>query len=186
MVYFIGKSNLGFAVRLRGELNGTRQEIETVWKRHFPNEPLRLHSAASVYAEKYRDDKRLVQLLAAASAIASAIAMFGIYILSASNIRRRAREIVLRKLYGASSSSIGKLLANEFLVLIFLSALISLPLAWVFCQRYLAEFVEQAPYVRWSQVCALLTLTIIAMLATFRHTLAAMRMSPTQVFRDQE
>lgn len=184
MVYLLGKNNLGLAIRVNSDSITTEQEIETIWKRHFPQNPLKLHSAASVFAEKYRNDLRLVQLLSAASVIASLIAAFGIYVLSASNVQRRAREIVLRKLYGANRAAISRLLGREFSILIALSALISLPLAWVYCQRYLAEFVERAPYVNWSLACALLLASLVALLATFRHTLAAMRMSPALALRD--
>ena len=178
MVYLIGKSNMGLAIRLHSDSIATEQEIETIWKRHFPKKSLVLHSAASLFAEKYSNDLRLVQLLGAASVIASLIAAFGIYVLSATNVQRRAREIVLRKLYGANRVAISRLLGREFFILIALSAVIGLPLAWVYCQRYLSEFVERAPYVNWSLACALLLASVVALLATYRHTLAAMRMSP--------
>jgi putative ABC transport system permease protein len=132
----------------------------------------------------YADDLRLARLLAAASAIATAIAAFGIYVLAAYTVRRREKEIVLRKLYGAGHAAIARLVAREFAVLVGAGALLGLPFAWVAIQRWLGGFAERAPIGGWTLVAALLVAGTVALMATLRHALAAVRIRPAAALRE--
>nr|WP_229458402.1 FtsX-like permease family protein [Massilia glaciei] len=152
--------------------------VEPLWARQFPDHPLELRSARSYYAENYADDLRLTRLLGAASVIAIAIAAFGIYVLAAFNVQRRGREIVLRKLHGAGRAAIAGLVGREFGMLAGLDAAVGLPLAALATERYLSGFAERAPMGLWPLAGAL------ALAATARHTLAAMRLSPAAALRD--
>jgi ABC-type antimicrobial peptide transport system permease subunit len=137
-----------------------------------------------LFAANYSEDARLAKMLTAASVVATALASFGIYVLSAYSVKRRSREIVLRKLYGAGGGDVGRLVAREFAWLIGIGALAGLPLAWLAIERYLAGFVERAPMGGWPMVYALGCIALVALAATARHTLAAVRMSPVLALRD--
>ena len=126
----------------------------------------------------------LAKLLTGAAAIAILIAAFGIYVLSAYSVQRRAREIGLRKLYGANARDIGLLVAREFAILIAIGAAVGLPIAAVVTQRYLADFVHRAPVGIASLLVAVVIAVLIALVSTLRHTLIAMRMSPASMFRE--
>jgi putative ABC transport system permease protein len=139
---------------------------------------------AALFSVNYEDDLRLAKLLGASSVIATAIAAFGIYVLAAYSVQRKAREIVLRKLYGAGHAAIGRLVAREFIVLIAIGALLGLPVAFVAVQRYLASFTEQAPVGAWTLGAALLVAGLVALGSTVRHGLAAMRLRPVQALRE--
>jgi putative ABC transport system permease protein len=132
----------------------------------------------------YAGDLRLARLLAAASVIATAIAAFGIYVLAAYSVRRREKEIVLRKLYGAGHATIARLVAREFAVLVGAGALLGLPFAWVAIQRWLDAFAERAPIGVWTLVAALLVAAVVALVATLRHALAAVRIRPILALRE--
>ncbi len=73
-----------------------------------------MQSAASISGESYKQDLRMVKILGAASLVALALAAFGIYVLSAYTVQRSRREIVIRKLYGASNGAIARRLGREF------------------------------------------------------------------------
>ncbi|MES3025735.1 MAG: FtsX-like permease family protein [Pseudomonadota bacterium] len=158
--------------------------VEPLWMRQFPGHPLELRSAHSYYAENYADDLRLSRLLGAASVLAIAIAAFGIYVLAAFNVQRRGREIVLRKLHGAGRAAIARLVGREFAMLVGLGAAVGLPLAALATERYLSGFAERAPMGAWPLAGALALAALIALAATARHTLMAMRLSPAAALRD--
>ena len=183
-VYMLSKRTGVFTVRGEGQLDGVESAIERMWPTYFPNDVLDMKRVETTLAENYADDLRLAKLLAVSSAIAIAIAAFGIYVLSAYSVQRRTREIVLRKLYGASGVAIGRLVAREFAVLIGAGALIGLPIAWIATGRYLAKFTEQAPIGLWTISAALAVALIVALCSTLRHTLSAVRIAPVQALRD--
>lgn len=174
-----------FTVRTRANLDATAHAIEALWPRHFPNETIGVVRMRKMATDLfYADDLRLAQLLGASSLIASAIAAFGIYVLAAYSVQRREKEIVLRKLYGASSAAIGRLVAREIGLLVGAGAALGLPLAWLAIEHYLGGFATRAPIGGWTLALGLLLACVVALGATVRHALAAMRMRPAMALRD--
>jgi ABC-type antimicrobial peptide transport system permease subunit len=184
-IMYLQKEDGGvLAVRVRGPLADARAAIEALWARHFPNDMPDIETASSVFAANYADDLRQAQLLALASLVATALACFGIYVLSSYTIRRRAREFVLRKLHGATPRHIGLLVAREWLALLGLGALLALAPAWLWTERYLAAYVERAPMGWWPLAIACAGVGAVALAGCVRQAVAAMRMSPALALRD--
>jgi cell division protein FtsX len=171
-------------VRTSATLDEAYRLIAPVWQRNFPNSILEITTQQAALEERYADDGRLMRILAISSITAIALAAFGIYVLSAYSVQRNRRQIVLRKLHGAGSKDIALMLAREFSVLVGVGAIIGLPLAAVATQRYLASYTEHAPVSIWTPAAALLLAIVVALLATTRHTLTAMRMPPLMALKD--
>ena len=187
MVYRINPAQGVLTARVEGGAGAiatVRPQVEALFARHFPNDVPDIEPAGAVFAHNYSGDLRLAQILTAASVVATALASFGIYVLSAYSVRRRSREIVLRKLYGADSFDVGRLIAREFAALVGIAALIALPLAWFATERYLSGFALRAPLGWWPPLLALGCVGLVALAATARHTLAAVRMSPALALQD--
>jgi putative ABC transport system permease protein len=172
-------------VRCSQDPSAVKHAIEDIWPRHFPNESVDvIHMDSFIFNAFYADDLRLAKLLGASSVIAMAIAAFGIYVLAAYSVQRRAREIVLRKLYGAGQLAVGGLVLREFAGLVGAGALLGLPVAYAAMQRYLAGFIERAPGGGWIIALAALVACAVALGSTLRHTLAAVRIRPVRALRD--
>jgi putative ABC transport system permease protein len=184
MVYRVDPAQQVLTARAEGGVAAVRPLVDALWARHFPNDVPEIEPAAGVFARNYSEDARLAKILTSASVVATALASFGIYVLSAYSVKRRSREIVLRKLYGAGGADVGRLIGREFAWLIGIGALIGLPLAWFATSRYLAGFVERAPMGAWPLLYAFGCVGLVALAATSRHTLAAVRMSPALALRD--
>jgi hypothetical protein len=185
IMYRLNEEQGVLTVRTRGPLPEARAAVETLWTRHFPNDVPDIESASSVFAANYADDVRQARLLALASVVATALACFGIYVLSSYTIRRRAREFVLRKLHGAAPRDIGLLVAREWLALLGLGALLALAPAWLWTERYLSGFVERAPMGWWPLASACAGVGAVGLAGCVRQAVAAMRMSPALALRDQ-
>jgi putative ABC transport system permease protein len=184
-VFYLNDRVGGFTVRCSGDVDAVRRAIEALWPRYFPNEPVDVVRMSALMTDMfYADDLRLAKLLAVASAIATAIAAFGIYVLAAYSVRRREREIVLRKLYGAGHAAIAKLVAREFAALVGAGAVLGLPFAWVAIQRWLGGFTERAPIGGWTLAAALLVAGVVALVSTLRHALAAGGVRPPSARRE--
>jgi len=183
-VYFLGERTGTLTIRAGQNQQAVQRAIEELWPRYFPNDVLEVQRMSAMFAYSYADDLRMAKLLGASSVIATAIAAFGIYVLAAYSVQRKAREIVLRKLYGAGRAAIGRLVAREFVLLIGVGALLGLPIAFVAVQRYLAGFTERAPVGAWTLVLALGVAAVVATGSTLRHALAAMQIRPAQALRE--
>lgn len=167
-----------------GAAEALERAIAATALRYFPTSPPIIRRAGGYHAEAYADDLRVARMLACATGVVFALAAFGIYVLAANSVQRRAREIVLRKLHGAGRAAIGALVGREFLLLTGVAALIGLPPAVLAIQHYLAPFVERTPLGGWAPAAVLAIALLIVAAATARHTLAAMRISPARALRD--
>jgi predicted permease len=170
-------------VRYHGDMAALERAADALWRQYFPDTIPEMRRATSYFAENYDDDARLAAMLAAGSAMALLLSAFGIYVLAAYNVQRRAREIVLRKLYGAQRAAVARLLGKEFAWMLGCAALLGLPPAALAIQRYLSEFAERAPVGYWTLLAALGAVLAVALGATIRHTLAALRISPALALR---
>jgi hypothetical protein len=184
ILYRLNEEQGVLTVRTRGDTGAARAAIEALWARHFPNDVPDIETASSVFARNYSEDMRQAKLLALASVVATALACFGIYVLSSYTIRRRAREFVLRKLHGARPRHIGLLVAREWLALLAAGAMLALGPAWLWTERYLAPFVERAPMGWWPLLIACAGVGAVALAGCGRQAVAAMRVSPAQALRD--
>lgn len=183
-LYFTSEQNSTLTVRARGDMGRLEGAAHALAARYFPNDVVPIRQARGYFAQNYGDDLRLAKLLGLASAIAVMIAGFGVYVLSAYNVRRLGRQIVLRKLFGAGRRDIARLVGREVLVLVAISAAIGLPLAALVIQRYLASFIEHAPIGGWTLLAGLLAALLVTLVSTLRGTIAATGMSPALVLRD--
>lgn len=154
-----------------------------LWPRAFPDGLPRIHRAGDILALNYADDARLARLLAIAAGVALALAAAGCYTLSAHTVQRRAKEIVLRKLHGATGGAVGLLVLRETGTLALLGAFVGLPVAALVIERYLAGYVERAPAGQWALPCALAATALVALAAAARHAWLAMRVAPAQALR---
>lgn len=183
IVYFVRHASV-LVIRTDDQLQAAHDNIAPLWRRHYPNDILDLRTQQMVLAERLLGDRRLMRILAASSAIALALSGFGIFVLSAYSVQRRQREIVMRKLHGASRLDIALMMAREFGALFAISALLGLPPAWLAIQHYLASHAERAPMSAWPLLAALALGMAMAVLAIAHHTLGALRLSPARMLRD--
>jgi putative ABC transport system permease protein len=183
MLYLLADSSRLLTVRVNGPTDAVEQAMRATWQRYFPAQLPVIRHAANYYAQAYADDVRLAHLLACATAVVLVLAAFGIYVLAAHSVQRRAREIVLRKLHGAGRRAIAALVGREFALLTAVASLIALPPAWLAIARYLAPFAERSPLGGWAPLAALALVLLVVAAATARHTWSAMRISPVQALR---
>ena len=184
IIYFPDVRGNILTVRFEGDMRELERQIDTLQLQYFPNDTVRVQRMTSYFTDNYAEDLRLAKLLGLASMIAIAIAAFGIYVLSAYSVQRLTKQIVLRKLFGAKRSAIGKLVGREFIAVIAIGALIGLPIAAWAIQRYLANFVEHAPIGAWTLLAAIIIALVVTLISTLRHTSIAMQISPALALRD--
>ncbi|GAB3257970.1 ADOP family protein [Chitinimonas naiadis] len=184
MVYAIDKQWLRtITLRTSGDHAQVYAAVEALWRNTYPDETPEIDWFSTHLERVYKGDTLLARVLAGAAGIATLIAGFGLYALAAYSVRRRAREIVIRKLYGAGRGAILRLLGREFGSLVVIGAAIGLPLSWLAGQRYLESFAEHADIGVMPLAAALLAATTVAMLATLRHTLTALALPPSHALQ---
>ena len=110
----------------------------------------------------------------------SCLGLLGLVLFTA---EQRTKEIGIRKVLGASVSSLFRLLSKDFLILVLLAFVIATPLAWWAMNKWLENFAYQVP-ISWSVfaiagisalVVALLTISFQAIKAAMANPVKSLR-----------
>ncbi|WP_338767918.1 ABC transporter permease [Massilia sp. METH4] len=187
MVYMVEQGNANVVmVRAGLDAEDLQKAVAPLLRRYFPGPPVWVQRARAVFEDGSADDRRIASLLTLGALVATGIAASGIYVLAAGSMRRRGREIALRKLHGAGGGAIALLVGTEFALLLLAAAMLALPPAGLAIARYLAGFSAATQQAWWALPGALLVGALTVFGATLRHALAAMRMAPATVLRQED
>lgn len=124
----------------RSDIETFKTDLETKWQELFPGNPLQLVTAEERLEREYRGDRNSLKLFTLFTVLALLISALGLYGLTALRIEQRSREIAIRKVLGGNMVQMILLVAKEFLVLVGIAILISLPVAWLFSLQLLDRF----------------------------------------------
>ena len=128
------------AVKTDGNYEEALSHIEATWNKFVPGLPFKSYFLDSDMEQFYKAERATGKIFGIFTFLAILIACIGVRGLSAFIINHRVKEIGVRKVLGASIAQIMVLLSKDFVKLILLSAVISIPLAYYFMSNWLDNF----------------------------------------------
>lgn len=114
--------------------------IQKVWKKVNPDAPFNYYFLDDRIRQQYTSEIRLGTLITAATGLAVIIACLGLSGLVSFSANQRTKEIGIRKVMGASSKQVVALLSGDFIKLVGLAAILSLPIAHFAMSAWIANF----------------------------------------------
>lgn len=150
-------------------------QIERVWKTTLPTQPFAWHFLDNHLEQLYRSDQQAGTLMIIFSVIALVVSCLGLIGVAAFIMERRAKEVSIRKVMGATVSHIVFLLSKDFLRLVFISICIALPIAWWAVHQWMQEFAYHTA-IGWElfAITGLLSFLLAAVTIIFQVGKAAM------------
>ncbi len=140
-IYFDRRIYNNLAVRFSAaDPERVRREVGEIWRRLAPDVPYEAEYADQQLARTYAADRARGQTFAGFALLAVAVACLGLFGLAAFTAERRTKEIGVRKVFGARSRDIVRLLAWQFSKPVILANLIAWPAAWWVMRRWLDTF----------------------------------------------
>jgi putative ABC transport system permease protein len=125
----------------RGEnLDQTLASIEATYKKFFPGNSFEYFFLEDQYKRQYKDDNRFGKVITIFTGLAIIVASLGMIGLSSYTALQRTKEIGIRKVLGASVSNIISILSIDFIKLVVIASLISLPIAYYFMNEWLQGY----------------------------------------------
>ncbi|HEX3935723.1 MAG TPA: FtsX-like permease family protein [Puia sp.] len=114
------------------------------------------------------------------------IARLGLFGLAAFTTEQRAKEIVIRKVLGASVRQVLLLVTKEFLLLIGIAFLLAVPFTWWAMRAWLQDFAYRAPIAAWIFfVAGFLTILIALLTVSSPQAVRAARANPIKSLRNE-
>lgn len=156
-----------------------------IWERFAPAWPFEFTFLDEDFDRAYRADRQFGQLFGAFTLMAILIACLGLFGLAAFIAEQRTREIGIRKVLGASTPSLVRLLTRDLLRWVAISNLVAVPVALFAIPKYLAQFAYPVPGSALPYLLALVSSLAIALLTVGGHALHAAKSDPVHVLRSE-
>ena len=115
-------------------------KLEVFWKDQFPGEPLQWSYLDEELNRIYQSEKRQLQLITVFTAMAVFIACMGLYVLIMYAVKRRLKELAIRKVLGSQWTDQLALLGQGYFLIAFVSMLVAFPLAYWPMKEWLSGY----------------------------------------------
>jgi len=123
-----------------GNLREVVGRIEAIYDRFQPDRPMMYSFLDEEYAALFREERRFGFLFSGFSLVAVIIALLGLAGLASYTVERRTREIGIRKVLGAGTTSIVRLIAGEFIWLALVAIVVAVPPGYLVMRGWLDDF----------------------------------------------
>ncbi|MCJ7681110.1 MAG: FtsX-like permease family protein, partial [Candidatus Aminicenantes bacterium] len=133
----------------------------------------------------YKSERRLAESFNLFTLIAIGIACMGLFGLASFSAEQRAREISIRKVLGATASTISILLVQSFLKWVLIANVIAAPVVYFSMSRWLTQFAYRTNLGVDIFVASALLSLMIALLTIGMQTVKAAAAQPAEVLRQE-
>jgi predicted permease len=137
------------------------------------------------YAAKFSQEARVGTLASIFSVLAIFISCMGLFGLASFVAERRTKEIGIRKVMGASEARLWTLLSKDFIVLVIISCVVSIPVAWYFMALWLKRFEYRTEISWWVFAITCMSALVITLLTVSFKAIAAAKMNPAKSLRTE-
>lgn len=186
LAFFLEPSNGSVAFRFEAKnAQNVIATIEKSWKELAPGQPFQYSFLDEDFANLYSTEQRLGKTFAVFAGLAIVIACLGLFGLTAFTAEQRTKEIGIRKVLGASVSSIIFLLSKEFGKLILIAFIFAAPLAWYAVTWWLKNYTYKVEIGPWVYGMAGLAAFLIAWITMSFQSVKAASNNPVNSLRSE-
>jgi putative ABC transport system permease protein len=176
-----------FVRTTEGDVRKSLAAIEQAWKELFPGTAFEYNFLDQDFNSQYKADEKRSQIFTAFSSLTVVIACLGLLGLSAFTTEQRTKEIGVRKIIGATVSSLVVLVSKEFFLLVAFGTILAIPAAWYFTESWLQNFAYRIELIEeWPTFLLSALLAFVITLATVGyHVVRASTANPVKALRDE-
>ncbi len=167
------------------DLPGAIKKVEEVFKKHNPAYPFEYQFADVAFNKKYTTINLISTLAKLFASLAILITGLGLFGLAAFTAEQRTKEIGIRKVMGASVSSLVALISKEFSWLVLIAFVISAPLSWWFLNSFLERYPYRIEFPWWALALAGSIALFFALVIVSTQALKAAMSNPANSLRSE-
>ncbi len=173
-----------FALRIApADIQKTLGLVRDTWKDILPQRPFDYFFLDDSFDSQYRAEERIGSLSLRFSLLAILISCLGLFGIASYTTELRTKEIGIRKVLGASTGVIVRMLSKEYLVLVVIGNLLAWPAAYLMMRSWLDNFAYRTSLTLWIFLAAVALSLAIALLSVSSQSLRAARANPVKSLR---
>jgi ABC-type antimicrobial peptide transport system permease subunit len=165
------------------DLTAAISKIETIWKEIDPGEKFEFSFFDETITRLYTEEQQTAKLMNTAMILAIFIACMGLFGLATFTARRRAKEIGIRKVLGASVTRIVVLLTRDFILLVVIALIIASPISWYCMHVWLQNFAYRITINGWPFLISGFAATTLALITIGHQAIMAAIANPIHSLR---
>lgn len=163
----------------------TIQFIEDTWYKYSDNKPFQYFFFDEDYENLYKAESTTGQVLIVFSTLSIFIACLGLIGLISYTASIRKKEIGIRKVLGAGTTTLIRLLSNDFIKLMIIATFISWPLAYFATDYWLRNFADRLDINPWVYLISTIIVVLICSFAISFQTIKTAMNNPIDSLRDE-
>ena len=172
------------SVRLRSEDYQTvLGQIKSLFEKSFPDNAFSYSILEDTYKNQYQDDKQFSSVVNIFTVLAIIISCMGLIGLSSYTAIQRTKEIGIRKVLGASITSIISLLGIDFIKLVLFATLLSIPLAYFASINWLMNYAYRISPDVFLFALPVITILVIATVTISAQILKTAKTNPVDTLK---
>ncbi|BFP41300.1 ABC transporter permease [Flavobacteriaceae bacterium GF1] len=182
----LGNFSDAMAVKLeQGSFSTAISSIERIWNDLAPGQPFDYYFMEDSFNNTYKSEQRLGRIFIIFTVLSIIIACLGLFGLATFNAEKRTKEIGVRKVMGAGVGQIAYRLTMDFLKLVGVAILVSIPLGWYVMGKWLEDFSYRIEIGWWVFILAALLALIISIVTVSYQSIKAAIVNPVKSLRTE-
>lgn len=157
--------------------------IESKFRSVYQGSDFEYYFLDQAFDQQYKADQKFGTIFTSFSVITIFVAVLGLFGLVLYEVQQRIKEIGIRKVLGASVSSIIRLFSMDFLKLIAISIIISIPIAFLSMKEWLSGYAYRIDLNIFLFVIPAIILVVIALSTIIIQALRVAKSNPVDALR---
>lgn len=157
--------------------------VQLQYKKYANNAPFSYDFLDKTFESHYQSQQRAGTLFTTFAAIAIFISCLGLFGLATYTAQVKTKEIGIRKVLGASISSVVQLISKDFFKLVIIATVIATPLGYWTMDKWLQDFAYRINISWWVFVLAGASILLIALMTLSIQTIKAALANPVKSLR---
>lgn len=159
--------------------------VESVFNKIVPSAPFDYYFVDEAIERNFRTEERLGTLAGIFAGLAIFISCLGLFGLASYIAEKRSKEIVIRKVLGASVLSLWTLLSKDFIILVGISCILASPVAYFYLNSWLQNYPYHTEIAWWIFLVAGLGALMITLLTVSYQSFKAATLNPVDMLKNE-
>ncbi|MBV6641815.1 MAG: ABC transporter permease [Cyclobacteriaceae bacterium] len=167
------------------QISGLISDVEAKWSQIYPNEIFEYAFFDDTIAAYYEEEKKTASLVHIFTIIMIFVCCLGIIGLIHYTTVRKAKEVAVRKIIGATFIQVAGILLRNFAEWVVIANLVAWPIAYFLMDGWLQSFTYKTNMAWWIFLLSGCIAMVIALFTAGYHTIRAARVNPVEVLRSE-
>ncbi|MBD1387545.1 ABC transporter permease [Mucilaginibacter rigui] len=160
-------------------------KIEAVFKQYDPGSPFEYKFTDEEYSKKFANEERVGKLAGFFTLLAIFISCMGLFGMASFMAEQRIKEIGVRKVLGASVFNLWRLMSTDFIILVSISLLIAIPMAYYLMHGWLQDYKYRAELSWWIFALTAVGAIVITVLTVSYQSIKAALTNPVKSLKTE-